>query len=57
MPKAGFEAAIPASEQPQTNALDRAANRIGSYSFFGIHYHVQFYLPAKMQKKKTEQVR
>jgi hypothetical protein len=29
MPKAGFEAAIPASQRPQTHALDRAATRIG----------------------------
>jgi hypothetical protein len=30
MPPAGFEAAIPASERPQTHALDRAATRIGT---------------------------
>ena len=29
MPPAGFEPAIPASEEPQTHALDRAATRIG----------------------------
>ena len=29
MPPAGFEPAIPASERPQTHALDRAATRIG----------------------------
>jgi hypothetical protein len=29
MPPAGFEAAIPAIERPQTHALDRAATRIG----------------------------
>ena len=28
MPLAGFEPAIPESEQPQTNALDRAATGI-----------------------------
>ena len=29
MPPAGFEPAIPASERPQTHALDRAASGIG----------------------------
>ena len=29
MPPAGFETAIPTSEQPQTHALDRAATEIG----------------------------
>jgi len=29
MPPAGFEASIPASERPQTHALDRAATWIG----------------------------
>jgi len=32
MPEAGFELAIPASERPQTHALDREATRIGSES-------------------------
>jgi hypothetical protein len=35
MPPAGFEPAIPASERPQTHALDRAANGIGSSSLLG----------------------
>jgi hypothetical protein len=26
MPSAGFESAVPATKQPQTNALDRMAN-------------------------------
>ena len=30
MPPAGFEPAIPASERPQTHALDRVATGIGS---------------------------
>jgi hypothetical protein len=30
MPQAGFEPAIPASERPQTHALDRAATGIGT---------------------------
>jgi hypothetical protein len=34
MPLAGFEPAIPASEQQQTHALDRTATGIG------IDYHV-----------------
>ena len=29
MPSAGFEPAIPASERPQTRALDRAATGVG----------------------------
>jgi len=29
MPPVGFEPAIPASERPQTHALDRAATEIG----------------------------
>jgi hypothetical protein len=35
MPPVGFETAIPASERPQTHALDRAATGIG---FFGGRY-------------------
>ena len=30
MPAAGFEPAIPASHQPHTHTLDRAANAIGT---------------------------
>jgi hypothetical protein len=30
MPRVGFEPAIPATEQPKTYALDRAATGIGS---------------------------
>ena len=33
MPPAGFEPAIPASERPQTQALDHAATGIGHQSF------------------------
>ena len=33
MTPAGFEPAIPASERPQTHALDRAANGIGKDVF------------------------
>jgi len=32
MPPAGFEPIIPASEWPQTHALDRTATGIGSYN-------------------------
>jgi hypothetical protein len=31
MPQAGFEPTIPASERPQTHALDRAANSLGTF--------------------------
>jgi len=31
MPQAGFELAIPAGEQPQTHALDRAAIGVGNF--------------------------
>ena len=34
MPLAGFETAIPASERPQTKALDRAATGIGSVRIY-----------------------
>jgi hypothetical protein len=33
MPPAGFEPTIPASEQPQTYALDRAATETGGHQF------------------------
>jgi hypothetical protein len=36
MPPAGFEPKVPASERPQTHALDRSATGIGS-AFFGEH--------------------
>jgi hypothetical protein len=32
MPPAGFEPTVPASERPQTHALDRVATAIGSES-------------------------
>jgi hypothetical protein len=34
MPPAGFEPAIPASERPQTHALDCAATGIGSFKSY-----------------------
>jgi hypothetical protein len=34
MPEAGFESAVPASERPQTHALDRAATGIGNYNHY-----------------------
>jgi hypothetical protein len=33
MPPAGFEPTIPASERPQTHALDRAATGTGNFTF------------------------
>ena len=36
MPPAGFEPTIPASERPQTDALDRAATDIGKYMYQAI---------------------
>ena len=42
MPPAGFEPAIPASERPQTYALDRAATGVGKldivYIVYSVHY-------------------
>jgi hypothetical protein len=35
MPSAGFEPTIPASERPQTLALDRAVTGIGLINFYG----------------------
>ena len=37
-PPAGFEPTIPASEQPQTHALDRAATGIGKAVRFNVRY-------------------
>jgi hypothetical protein len=34
MPRAGLEAATPATKRPQTYALDRAATRIGNNSYY-----------------------
>jgi hypothetical protein len=34
MPPSGFEPAIPASERPQTHALDRAATGIGRKTLY-----------------------
>jgi hypothetical protein len=38
MPPVGFEPAIPASERPQTHALDRAATGIGNDLFNYANY-------------------
>ena len=45
MPPAGFEPAIPASERPQTHALDRAATGIGRgvLVFIIIMYNVYYF--------------
>jgi hypothetical protein len=37
MPLAGFEPTIPASERPQTHALDRAATAIGPFVLYGTY--------------------
>jgi hypothetical protein len=42
MPPAGFEPAIPASEPPQTHALDRAATGIGVTGNAEILYRTSF---------------
>jgi hypothetical protein len=34
MPSAGFEPTIPATKQPQTYALDRAATGIDTYNYY-----------------------
>jgi len=46
MPLAGFKPAIPASEQPQTHALDCVATRIGllAFSRHKIQFETQFYI-------------
>jgi hypothetical protein len=36
MPPTGFESAIPVSERLQTDALDRAATRIGSLKMYAV---------------------
>jgi hypothetical protein len=40
MPPAGLVPAIPASERPQTHALDRAAVGIGHWDRPFIHIHI-----------------
>ena len=40
LPPAGFEPAIPASEKPQTHALNRAATGIGSYYIYYYYFYV-----------------
>jgi hypothetical protein len=43
MPPAGFEPAIPASEWPQTHALDRAVTGIGYATVIGyFQYHISY---------------
>jgi hypothetical protein len=39
MPPAGFEPSIPASERPQTHALDRATTRTGALQPSNIKFH------------------
>jgi hypothetical protein len=41
-PPSGFEAAIPASERPQTHALDRAATGLGAHIYILVHNSSQF---------------
>jgi hypothetical protein len=53
MPSTGFEPAIPASERPQTYALERAATKTGSdwassfcnqlYSFVQVNVYMELY--------------
>jgi hypothetical protein len=43
MPPAVFEPAIPASERPQTNALERTATGIGSLEIFEGIFRAEFY--------------
>ena len=43
----GFEPAIPASERPHTNALDRAVRKMGAFytcTIYIIYYYYYFYL-------------
>ena len=47
MPPVGFEPTIPASDRPQTHALDRAATGVGRYNTITLQYH-----PAYMQSKQ-----
>ena len=41
MPPAGFEPTIPASERPQTHALDRTATGIGFNTIYNYIYYVR----------------
>jgi hypothetical protein len=40
MPPAGFERAIPASQQPQTHTLDHAATGIGAKKSMKVKYEI-----------------
>jgi len=44
MPPAGFEPTSPASERPQTHALDRAAIGIASFRFLGQNFVCMYYV-------------
>jgi hypothetical protein len=44
MPPVGFQPTIPASEQPQTDALDRAATGTGDLRFYITNFYRQTFL-------------
>jgi hypothetical protein len=53
MPPAGFEPAIPASEQPQTHALDRETTGIGWFHYSARGIYSFFSLKLLRNKMKT----
>ena len=57
MPAAGFEPAIPASERPQTHALDHAATRIFFSSSHTTKYRLLPPLPTKLNLQDYKQSR
>jgi len=44
MPRVGFEPAIPASQQPHTYALDRAANGTGSNKYINKYNYINIFV-------------
>jgi hypothetical protein len=57
MPAAGFEPTIPASERPQTHALDRTATGIGKQSYIVVilfKHHAFPLLKLKIKKSAND---
>ena len=53
MPPAGFEPTIPASERPQTHALDRAATGIGQLELFPVFLFSAQYVTINTEGRLT----
>ena len=51
MPPVGFESAVPASEKPKIQALDRAATGIG------LHFKKYFYISGRVEVRNVSPTR